>query len=114
MMGVLYFVTYSLGIASADNDDYEKIVPRFVTLLKNEALSCKQCGSLAIPIYNTSNKYRCINCSNQFSGSPHHIADRIEQNLPDYNRKGQPGKEYNSAKVYNLCINRINPTARYY
>lgn len=40
------------------------------------ALSCRKCDSLAAPIVNTGNRYRCEKCGNQFAATKHNQPDR--------------------------------------
>lgn len=35
------------------------------------ALTCRRCNKLAVPIIDTSNRYRCEGCGNQFAGARH-------------------------------------------
>lgn len=47
-------------------------------LLCDEALSCRKCDALGIPVLQSRNKYRCIKCGNQFSGAPHRINETLK------------------------------------
>lgn len=40
-----------------------------------ESITCKRCHFLSVPIYDSSNKYLCVNCKNQFANTKHNIRD---------------------------------------
>lgn len=46
---------------------------RIINFLIANALSCRKCPVMALPIANTSNRYRCIGCGNQFAAASHHL-----------------------------------------
>ena len=65
----------------------ENAVNSVRSLLLNESLSCAKCDSLSVPIYATANKYRCVKCGRQFSGTSHYIHQRIDRKHSSYSQK---------------------------
>lgn len=47
-------------------------------IIEAESLSCNNCNVLAAPIPQTTNKYRCLSCARQFSGTKHNIIEKIK------------------------------------
>lgn len=81
---------------SVSKQEDENRINSLKNLLVNEALSCAKCNSLSVPIYSTANKYRCVGCGRQFSGSYHHIHVRIESRYHS-----------ESTKFYRLAVEKI-------
>jgi DNA-directed RNA polymerase subunit RPC12/RpoP len=50
---------------------------RVKQLVLDESVSCNKCNSLAVPLYESENKYRCVGCGRQFSNSKHNLARKI-------------------------------------
>ena len=48
-------------------------------IILSESLSCNKCDALAVPIYESDNKYKCTGCSRQFSNSKHYIGSKIRR-----------------------------------
>ena len=57
------------------NDSRQAIVRNY---LLQDSITCK-CGGLAVPVYNTSNKYLCLKCCSRFANARHHITSNIQQ-----------------------------------
>lgn len=42
-----------------------------------DSITCK-CKGLAIPVYNTTNKYLCLRCGSRFANARHHVTSNIQ------------------------------------
>lgn len=45
-----------------------KLVARYVD---QDSLTCRKCKGIAVPVYGTTNKYRCVKCGYRFSEASH-------------------------------------------
>ena len=66
----------------------EEQINRILGNMTGYALSCKRCSKLAIPIWNTGNRYKCHYCGHQFVSARHGLEvnpltgsdwDRVEE-----------------------------------
>lgn len=53
-----------------------KDIELLTVLIKETSISCRHCNSLAAPIFNTDNSYKCIKCARQFHEQRHLIKSR--------------------------------------
>ena len=51
---------------ASERSEYDKI-------LRDNAVTCKKCNELALPITGTSNNYKCSGCGVQFRGAIHKL-----------------------------------------
>jgi len=75
------FGKFMVAIEAGNRKDYarQKAVVKEIAL--EEALSCNRCNSLALPLYSSVNKYKCLKCGRQFSGTSHYLDRRLERTL---------------------------------
>jgi hypothetical protein len=52
--------------------EYTRLSKRYFRT-KDLSLSCPNCGKLAPPIEDTTDRYRCEECGHQFAGAPHNF-----------------------------------------
>lgn len=56
--------------------DLNNPVIKNANILKNNAVNCRHCGSIAIPIEKKGKSYRCIQCDKQQTGISYNFGDR--------------------------------------
>ena len=62
------------GVLEFGRDERKARVKEIVV---SESISCRKCGGLCVPLYDSYNKYRCVKCQNQFANAKHNIGKRI-------------------------------------
>lgn len=55
------------------NERWDRAVEIVKYFLDRNSLTCGLCSTLALPILNTHNRYRCPSCAHQFAGAPHNL-----------------------------------------
>ena len=55
----------------------EQKIESIRAFLVASSISCNRCNSLGIPIYGTSNRYRCKSCGRQFPNCEHGLMWRL-------------------------------------
>lgn len=79
-------------------------VDLFATIIRNHSLSCGKCNSLAVPILDTKNIYKCNNCGRQFTQSRHSIRSSLYRSImEDYRSKDENYITY----IYEKAISKI-------
>lgn len=81
-----------------DSDAFqEERIELIRSYLKTNAISCNRCNSLGVPIYGTSNHYRCKECGRQFTNSNHGLMRRLNNMAVNWTTKEQVKKWYDKA-----------------
>lgn len=47
--------------------------------LSDHSLNCSKCNSPSYPIFDTEDRYRCINCERQFINAQHFVASNLRK-----------------------------------
>lgn len=70
---------HTLGLSEKDKQAIIKNKQMIVRqYLMQDSITCK-CKGLAVPVYNTTNKYICVKCNSRFANAHHHITKNIDQ-----------------------------------
>lgn len=67
------------------------------SFLEAKALTCDRCNSLALPIYGTTNRYRCTKCGRQFVSNSHGLPHCLRQMQVFYVNEKHTKKWYDEA-----------------
>ena len=74
---------FTLGISEKDKQEIVKTKQTVVRqYLMQDSLTCR-CKGLAVPVYNTTNKYVCVKCNFRFANARHNITKNIDQHSDD-------------------------------
>lgn len=68
---------FIFGTEESRRENKEKSLNELSSFFEKWSLSCNKCNKLSIPILGTSNRYKCVGCGRQFTGSNHYISEKI-------------------------------------